>query len=329
MMEYISLGGGQMPKVRNALITTLKAELLQHKVLDQFQIAGIFVNWWTNIKYDLKTIATIGWVPSLVPKQYFIDKYFSAEADAIIDAELKITEHETALQNAIEDADYQADDNDDDADADTEEKEEKNITTKMVKDYLAQQIKTSTKKDKDQFAEQLQAIKEAEDNIKDAKQLVKNLEYDLDKKVEYKMYGVDDAKAETQKLALQTKVQLMHLNSADAPTDKKELEKYNKQIKNLNADLTKMELKLADLDHFLHRIGGVITPAQCKTLILQKHNTLLQQELLKYLNAEKRTLIAGLEKLHTKYATPAQSLEATRQNTLDKLNAFLKELKYL
>ena len=70
----IANSGETISEVRAKLLTSIKAGLITHKVIDEFQVAGVFVNWWTNIKYDLKTIATIGWVPSLVPKNYFIEK---------------------------------------------------------------------------------------------------------------------------------------------------------------------------------------------------------------------------------------------------------------
>jgi type I restriction enzyme M protein len=73
----------------------------------------------------------------------------------------------------------------------------------------------------------------------------------------------------------------------------------------------------------------MITDEEAKTLILQKHNNLVQQELLKYLNAEKRKLIAGIEKLWDKYAISAQQLEKERTDTLNQLNQFLTELNYL
>lgn len=83
MAQYLALGGGRLPAARTKLLASLKAALVPKAVLDEFQVAGVFVNWWSSIKYDLKTIATIGWVPSLVPKQYFIDTYFGAEQAAI------------------------------------------------------------------------------------------------------------------------------------------------------------------------------------------------------------------------------------------------------
>jgi type I restriction enzyme M protein len=91
----------------------------------------------------------------------------------------------------------------------------------------------------------------------------------------------------------------------------------------------KIETKLDGLDKFLEKIGGVITNEECKQLILQKHNNLIRLELGKYLNAEKRKLIGGIEKLWDKYAVHAEFLENERAATLNKLNGFLRELNYL
>ena len=52
-----------LPDVRRALIESLKGQLTPLGVLDNFQVAGVFVNWWDSIKYDLKTIMTNGWSP--------------------------------------------------------------------------------------------------------------------------------------------------------------------------------------------------------------------------------------------------------------------------
>jgi type I restriction enzyme M protein len=45
-------------------------------VLDRFQVAGVFVNWWDNIKYDLKTIIQNGWSPTLISDNYIIGEFF-------------------------------------------------------------------------------------------------------------------------------------------------------------------------------------------------------------------------------------------------------------
>jgi type I restriction enzyme M protein len=52
---------------RHELLTTIKSKLIPLGVLDEFQSAGVFVNWWQQIRYDLKTIISIGWHHTLIP----------------------------------------------------------------------------------------------------------------------------------------------------------------------------------------------------------------------------------------------------------------------
>ncbi|MCK5904865.1 MAG: type I restriction-modification system subunit M, partial [Gammaproteobacteria bacterium] len=53
-------GNNQLPTVRSQLIKSLKSKLIPLKVLDEFKTAGVFVNWWQTIRYDLKTIINTG-----------------------------------------------------------------------------------------------------------------------------------------------------------------------------------------------------------------------------------------------------------------------------
>jgi type I restriction enzyme M protein len=50
--------GKKLPEVRHELITALKAKLVPLSVLDEFKSAGVFVNWWQQIRYDLKTVVS-------------------------------------------------------------------------------------------------------------------------------------------------------------------------------------------------------------------------------------------------------------------------------
>ena len=327
MVDFISLGGDKMPVVRQKLISTLKDELIPKNVLDEFQVAGVFVNWWSTIKYDLKTIATIGWVPSLVPREYFIETYFKAEAQALLEAENLIGEKEASLQEAIEAVEYEPEEAE-------EGKEPDEVTPKVIKDYLSAQIKMlNQQKGADtelaELKEILEGIKTFETAIREAKARVKELQADLEKKIEYKMYGVEDEKMEVNDLLAHTWKRIKELENKGEPENTKEKTAYNKTLKALNADSLRMEAKLNGLDTFLASIGGTITPEECKTLILQKHNSLVQKELLKYMNAEKRKLIAGNEKLWDKYKVTSHELENKRKDSLDKLNKFLTGLKYL
>ncbi|TSA28467.1 MAG: type I restriction-modification system subunit M [Bacteroidetes bacterium] len=320
MIDHTGLGGGEMPKVRQHLITSLKEALIPMNVLDEFQVAGVFVNWWTDIKYDLKTISSIGWVPSLVPKEYFVETYFKAEQQAIQDTESLLAEKEAALQETIEAVEY-----------DPEEDEE--VTVKVIKEYLSEELKVNSEKLTEaeilSLKKTFQEINNTEATIKELKELGKEKQADLELKIDYKMYGVDDRKADLRELLNQNRIRLDKLESSGEPAEKKEKNAREKTIRNLKLDNTQLEAEISGLDAFLLSIGGVITTEECKTLILQKHNNLVQQELLKYMNTEKRKLISGVEKLWDKYAVPVAILEEKRVDTLKKLNEFLTELKYL
>lgn len=309
---FLVTGGKNMVTVRKHLITTLKEKLIAQNVLDEFQCAGVFVNWWTNIRYDLKTISSTGWSPALIPREYFIETYFQAEQTAINETEKYIAEKEAALQEAVEAVEYEP-----------EEGEE--VTTKTIKDYLKKIV------DDNETAEEaatLKAITDLEKEIKEFKKTLAEKLLDLDRKINIKCYGIEEEKDELRGMLKGKQDELSKLQS-NLPSDKKELTKRKTAIKKCSETITKIQQRTTGLEDFLAGIGGIITDEEAKILILQKHNNLVQQELVKYLNAEKRKLIAGLEKLWDKYAVSSQQLEKERTKTLNELNGFLTELKYL
>jgi type I restriction enzyme M protein len=44
--DFAQLRDGKMPEVRHELMTGIKGKLISLGVLDEFQSAGVFVNWW-------------------------------------------------------------------------------------------------------------------------------------------------------------------------------------------------------------------------------------------------------------------------------------------
>mgnify|MGYP000995957840 CR=1 FL=1 len=94
--------GKKLPEVRQELLTTIKAKLIPLGVLDEFQSAGVFVNWWQQIRYDLKTIVSTGWHHTLIPDEYLVAAFFQAESDAIEALEAVISETQNDLADAIE-----------------------------------------------------------------------------------------------------------------------------------------------------------------------------------------------------------------------------------
>jgi type I restriction enzyme M protein len=76
-------------------------------------------------------------------------------------------------------------------------------------------------------------------------------------------------------------------------------------------------------------IGGQLTEEEARNLILKKLYDLAGNELNRYLNAEKRVLIAVVENLWDKYAVSSHELERKRAETLKTLEGFLKGLGYV
>ena len=128
-------------------------------------------------------------------------------------------------------------------------------------------------------------------------------------------------KAESQQLLATIKAQLATLSEA-----KKE---EKKQITALRKDQTALTARVQRADQLLADIGGQLTDEQAKTLILKKLHDLATAELHRYLNAEKRQLIAALENLWSKYAVSSKALEDERSKTLKTLDAFMAGLGYL
>jgi len=52
--------------IRQEFLASLKVALVPVGLLDTYQVAGVFVNWWVNSQFDLKAIRATGWTPTLL-----------------------------------------------------------------------------------------------------------------------------------------------------------------------------------------------------------------------------------------------------------------------
>lgn len=307
-----------MPEVRQELLVSLKKQLVPLGVLDEFTSAGVFVNWWQQIRYDLKTIVSIGWHHSLIPDDYLIAEFFRAEADAIEDLESKISEAQGELDDAVETAQEVAA---------YEPEEDEKVTAALIKKVLKELIDDlkgsagdSAKKEMAALKEQEKAIKKIEQKIKGLKDTLKARTDELNRKLELKRLGGDDFKAENLALIRQAEGRLAELDPENKEAKKK--------IAALKKDKDALQARIDRTDALLSEIGGSLTPDEARRLILKKLYDIACAELDRYLNAEKRRLIAGVEKLWEKYAVSSQVLETERGKTLALLNEYLRELKY-
>ncbi len=312
-------GGKKMPEVRHELLTTLKEKLIPLGVLDEFKSAGVFVNWWQQIRYDLKTIISTGWHHSLIPDDYLIAACFQAEADAIESLEAQISEAQSELAEAVETAQEVAG---------YEPEDDEKVTAAVIKNALKELIDDlkgsagdSARKELKNLQAQDRAIKAIETRIKDHKAALKTRTDELTLKLQLKRLGGEEFKAENLELIRQVEAQLAGLdpgNKADKKT-----------ITALNKDQAALKARLAKTDTILAAIGGPLTEDEACDLILKKLYDLATNELNRYLNAEKRRLIALVENLWDKYAVSSRELETERSETLKTLDGLLKGLGYL
>ncbi|KAB2918272.1 MAG: type I restriction-modification system subunit M [Bacteroidetes bacterium] len=196
---YVTAGGDKLPKVRKELLETIKEKFEAVGVLDKYQIAGVFVNWWDNIKYDLKTIMQNGWEPSLIPDNYLIEEFFTKEQTEIEALENQQAEKETLLDETVEETANLLE---------LEAEEDETITTAKVKEELKKQIayylkEKLTPKEALPYQEAEKKITATEKAIKDIKATLKQKQAELQLKLILKRYGTEDEKEESKKL-LQT-----------------------------------------------------------------------------------------------------------------------------
>ena len=311
--------GKKMPEVRHELLTTIKAKLIPLGVLDEFQSAGVFVNWWQQIRYDLKTIISTGWHHTLIPDTYLITAFFQKEADAIETLEAKISEIQSELAEAIETAQEVAA---------YEPEEDETVTAAVMKKVLKELIDDlkdskgeSAEKELKNLQAQEKAITALEKRVKEGKAELKTLTDELEHKLQLKRIGGDEFKAESQQLLQQVDDKLASLDESNKEEKKK--------ITALQKDKAALEARLTKTDAILAAIGGKLTEAEAKTLILKKLHDIANQELNRYLNAEKRRLIQVVENLWDKYAVSRHALEFERIGALKKLDGFFAGLGYV
>ena len=318
-LEHANHRGRKMPKVRLELLITLKDKLVPLCVLDEFKSAGVFVNWWQQIRYDLKTIVSTGWHHTLIPDEYLIAAFFQSDTDAIEELEAHISELQTELAEAVKTAQEVAS---------YEPEEDKTVTAPGIKkalkaliDDLKNSAGASAKRELDLLKLQDTTIKKIEKQIKDIKASLKAKTRELGDKLQLKRIGGEGFKIEGQELILQAEIQLLLLD----PNNKTDKTKINA----LNRDKAVIEERITNADAVLEAIGGQLTDDEAKHLILKKLYDIVSTELERYLNAEMRSLIHEMENLWAKYAVSNRQLEGIRAEILETLDGFLNKLGYL
>jgi type I restriction enzyme M protein len=247
---------------RENAIKKLKEKFKTLGLLDEFTIAGIFVNWWEELKYDFKTIVSAGWSKNLIDDESIINKFFSKELEDIEELESKAVEVEGELNEFFEKVE------------EWDEEDQGNKTTNKVINYLKDTIKDlesmtseSARKEIINMKQLIDKIYKKNTEVNKAKQTLKKMKEELEgiskkvqktkEEIKIKKGKVDfkrDAltEEETKKLLLEKFYELIskqlekYLN-----TEKRELikifenlwYKYTVSLESLNAERERKKLK--------------------------------------------------------------------------------------
>jgi type I restriction enzyme M protein len=303
MADYLAMPkSASVPDVRLQLLNGLKSRFVPLEVLDVFQVAGVFVNWWDGIKYDLKTITQNGWSSTLIPDSYMIEAFFHREQASIEREEGLIAELEATFaeknEAAVELLGLEPDE------------EEESVKLKAVKDALK-----SESKDVPEYKVRLKALTDLESGIKTAK---RNLAYERDRltlKLELKRFGRDDTVAESEAMLGQAYARFAE-------------EKEQKKIKAILRDIATSQARIAATDEVIKEIGGVMTDAESRDLILKKHHDLVCFQLNGYMIGEQLKVVECLQVVHDKYSRCLVEIDYDALESSSRLGAMLKTLGY-
>ena len=306
-----------LPEVRAELLASLSRALRQEPTLDAFQAAGVFVNWWTTIRYDLLTIRSTGWTHLLLGDGRIARAFFSddlAQLGALAD---RLADEEATLAEALDATDF-------------EPEEGKKATVAAVKAYLKGQIDALAgdlfdATERAALDRQRKAITAAETAVKKTKVAVRAAEVLLARKVEIKRYGTAPVLAEIAARVDQVSRETRCLPPATTPTETKAREK---RVAQLAAETTALKAQAAEVEVLGRSVWGMMTDSQARGLILAKHHALIADALRRYLDGERQALSSAVAHLWDKYAVSLHELDAERDAVQAELARLLAALDY-
>lgn len=302
-------------KVKSELLESFKDYFESLQTLDRFQTSGVFVEWWNSIKYDLKTISSIGFSESLLNDEILIEAFFQDEKNELEELDIKLSNLENDLIEAIEDVDYEPE-----SDKEDEEPVKKPATAKA---YLKDAIKELESEEKEEYVKerlgyekQLKTIETLEKEIKTFKAYKKECEYHLMKKLEVKRYGEIEVLANS--LRDLENLQKLIVENKSKPKEVKKLEKKEIDLKE----------HISKLENIIQTVS-IITNEEAKELTLKKHHSLIDTELNRGIKEELNTLVKIFENLKNKYQKNLVTIEDELKQNEEKIDSYLSALGYL
>lgn len=103
---------GDLYAFRHQILDRLKERMISLKVLDQFQLSGLIANWWESLKYDFKSIISVGWNSKLIDREMVKAKFFDEEMQWLLKASNDLETLKAEIESIISDIEDLNEDND-------------------------------------------------------------------------------------------------------------------------------------------------------------------------------------------------------------------------
>lgn len=311
--------GGNVYALRRALVTDIDAAFADQALLNSFQIRGAMARYVDGLKADLKSVAASGWGAGLIPDDEILQSEFPELIEELVAKRARIDEVQ-ALFAAADDESY-------------EDEDDSGVLASAEVKRLKDLIKT-------QSAELKALVRAAQGAALDlvaelglpkgAAKLGKLGDPDfvavqrLAAAAARKAGGTSHFAAPV--LALAQQGQAMMGALADAERRLARHKALEDEAKALKTELRAAEKKREEL---VAAAREKITPEVARSQILARFRSTLFDTYRAYLDTERRTVTAAVEKLHDKYAVTVRDIEAKRTEAAAELNAHLKALGYV
>ncbi|MDM7202748.1 MAG: type I restriction-modification system subunit M, partial [Thermodesulfobacteriaceae bacterium] len=247
-------GNNNLWVFRDKAMKLLKAKLLPLGLLDEFKIAGIFANWWEDLRYDFKTIISAGWSKSLIYDEMIKQKYFIAEMEAIEELENKVAQLDGELNEILEEVE------------EWDEEEYGNKTPSKVKKFLEDIVKDlrmsqidSAIKEKEKYEDLIYRINNKEKELKKVRKELNDKEKELENRIKEKRTSLTEQ--ESKELLLEKFYQLLseylekYLNAEKREIIKIFEKLWDKYRVPLNQLKQERDGEINKLNEFLEKLG--------------------------------------------------------------------------
>jgi type I restriction enzyme M protein len=313
--------------MRSQLIASLEQHLQSQTLLTKFQIRGAMASYMDDLKADFKSIASSGWGPELIPDDEILKSQYPEVLEQDTQDRSRLAELQSLFAAASEE---NFEDSDDTGVLPADEVSSKKDELKTLTADWKAQLKQIKALAGNLFTE----LKAAELIPPGAKKGYYCTEGLSQKDLQFSN-GLRIAELAEQKLyqsefvaQLQTAVeqgQRAYQRAQSIETSLANHKALEDEVKTLKANIKATASKR---DELVDAARKKISQAEAQPLISARLKRLLLAIYRDYLKAEQRQCIRAVEKLWSKYAVTAKTIEAERDEASQQLQAFLQELGY-